>query len=111
MTSESALQKLHFRSTTSEALRQKLYFRSTTSEAHFRSTTSEASEAHFRSTLQLLIIVLMVVQKGVHMQTQNHQEHEEHASTHDINKRSSKVHMHGSINNNGMDKELCQKGL
>jgi len=53
----------------------------------------------------------MVVHKGVHKQTQNHQEHEEHASTHDINKRSSKVHLHGSINNKGMDKELCQKGL
>ena len=53
----------------------------------------------------------MVVQKGVHKQTQNHQEHEEHASTHDKNKRSSKVHLHGSINNKGMDKELCQKGL
>ena len=55
--------------------------------------------------------VLMVVQKGVHQQTQNHQEHEEHASTHDMNKRSSKVHLHDSINNKGMDKELCQKDL
>jgi len=53
----------------------------------------------------------MVVQKGVHKQTQNHQEHEEHASTHDMNKRSSKVHLHGSINNKGMNKELCQKDL
>jgi len=50
----------------------------------------------------------MVVQKGVHKQTQNHQEH---ASTHDMNKRSSKVHLHASINNKGMDKELCQKDL
>ena len=55
--------------------------------------------------------VLMVVQKGVHNQTQNHQEHEEHANTHDMNKRSTKVHLHGSINNKGMDKELCQKYL
>jgi len=53
----------------------------------------------------------MVVQKGVHKQTQNHQEHEEHESTHDMNKRSSKVHLHGSINNKGMNKELCQKDL
>ena len=50
----------------------------------------------------------MVVQKGVHKQTHNHQEHEEHASTHDMNKRSSKVHLHDS---KGMDKELCQKDL
>jgi len=99
---EASLQKHYFRSFTSEALLQKLYF---------RSTTSEASEVHFRSTLQLLITVLMVVQKSVHKQTQNHQEHEEHASTHDMNKRSSKVHLHGSINNKGMDKELCQKSL
>jgi len=93
---------------TSESAHQNLF-----SESVFRSTTSEASlqKHYFRSTLQLLITVLMVVQKGVHKQTQNHQEHEEHASTHDKNKRSSKVHLHGSINNKGMDKELCQKGL
>ena len=53
----------------------------------------------------------MVVQKGVHKQTQNRQEHEEHASTHDMNKRSSKIYLHDSINNKGMDKELCQEGL
>jgi len=53
----------------------------------------------------------MEVQKGVHKQTQIHQEREEHASTHDMNKSSSKVHLHGSINNNEMDKELCLKDL
>ena len=53
----------------------------------------------------------MRVQKVVHKQTQIHQEREEHASTLDMNKRSRKVHLHGSINNKGMDKELCQKGL
>ena len=53
----------------------------------------------------------MVVQKGVHKQTHNHQEHEEHASTNNMNKRSSKIHLHGSINNKGMDRELCQKDL
>ena len=108
---EASLQKHYFRSFTLEALLQKLYFRSTLQKHYFRSTTSEASEVHFRSTLQLLITVLMVVQKGVHKQTQNHQEHEEHASTHDMNKRSSKVYLHDSINNKGMDKELCQEGL
>ena len=35
----------------------------------------------------------MVVQKDVHKQTQNHQECEEHASTHDMNKKSNKVHL------------------
>jgi len=41
--------------------------------------------------------VLMRVQKVVHKQTQNHQKHEEHASTRDMNKMSSQVHLHGSI--------------
>ena len=112
MTSESVfriyLQKHYFRSFTSEALLQKHtseaslqkhYFRSFTSEAHVRSITSEAL---FRSTLQLLITILMVVQKGVHKQTQNHQEHEEHASTHDINKSPVKY-------NQGIKAFICLK--
>ena len=56
-----------------------------------------SSEALFRSTLQLLITVLMIVQKVVHKQTQNHQEHEEHAK-HTWHKwMSRKVLLHGSI--------------
>jgi len=39
----------------------------------------------------------MKVQKVVDNQTQNHQEHEEHASTRDMNKMSRKVHLHESI--------------
>jgi len=39
----------------------------------------------------------MIVHKVVHKQTQNHQEHEEHASTLDMNKKSRKVHLHGLI--------------
>jgi len=39
----------------------------------------------------------MKVQKVVHKQIHIHQEHEEHASTRDMNKMSSKVHLHGSI--------------
>ena len=41
--------------------------------------------------------VLMKVQKVVHSPTQNHQEHEEHGSTRDINELSRKVHLHESI--------------
>jgi len=38
----------------------------------------------------------MIVHKVVHKQTQNYQEHEEHASTLDMNKTSRKVNLHGS---------------
>jgi len=46
---------------------------------------------------KLIQNVLMIVHKVVHKQTQNHHEHEEHASTLDMNKKPRKVHLHGSI--------------
>jgi len=38
--------------------------------------------------------VLMIVPMVVHKQTHNHQEHEEHASTRDMNKMSRIAHFH-----------------
>jgi len=40
---------------------------------------------------------MMKVHKVVHKQTHNHQEHEEHASTRDMNKMPRKVYLHELI--------------
>jgi len=51
----------------------------------------------------------MKIQKVVHSETQNHQEHEEHASTHDINELSIKYICMNLSSNKGIYKVNVKK--